>query len=403
MRLDENQKRVFNQFRPQREVSKSEVARRVNLTYPAINQIVKKLCEMGYLKEAKEKRKGPRGQPANVYSISVEKVFLGVHVGRTRLEFVALELTGNVLASAKKSVGFLQKEELKALSQPELDNFLASECLQGRNIVGVGISTPYFWELGQFNLQPDHTIDRAWNSDIVTSLFNFPDVEDLTVENDGSAAALGELTFGTGSAHKDFLYVNIGTFIGGGLVIEGTLRTGAHGNNAALAPFPVTPSRLPNARASGQPSGQLLHRASLFSLKEYAHSQGLTLEFSELDTLTSTAAEKCLDEWIEDCAGALAQCFVGIWSLVDIEAIVLDGLLPKPVLQKIIDATVRHLEGWHTEGLITCDIKLGELGSMAQSIGAACLSMLSILGPPPTSQVANLTRRSTSEYPHRTG
>jgi len=391
MRLDENQKRVFNEFRPQRKVSKSEVARRVNLTHPAVTQIVRKLCEMGYLQEEKEKSKGPRGQPATLYSISVKNVFVGIHVGRTRLEFVAIELTGNVLTSAAKSVGFLQKEKLKASSQFELDAFLASEQLKGRHIVGVGISTPYFWEGWQSILPPKNTIDRTWNSDIVTSLFDIPDVEDLTIENDGSAAALGELTFGTGSSHKDFLYVNIGTFIGGGLVIDGTLRTGAHGNTAALAPFPVTQSQLSNAHVTGRPFGQLLKRASLFSLKEYATSKGLELDLSALNSLESAETSKCLDEWIEDCASALAQCFIGVWSLIDIEAIVLDGLLPKPVLQRIIDATLNHIQGFQTEGVITCDVKLGELGSMAQSIGAACLPVLSILGPPPINQVNKFT------------
>jgi hypothetical protein len=58
--------------------------------------------------------------------------------------------------------------------------------------------------------------------------------------------------------------------------------------------------------------------------------------------------------------------------------------LPKPVLHRIINRTLHHVQDFHTEGIITCDVKLGELGSLAQSIGAACLPMLSILGRPPT-------------------
>ena len=57
MRLDENQKRVFNEFRLQRKASKADVVKRVNLTHPAVTQIVRKLCEKGYLKEEDEKRR----------------------------------------------------------------------------------------------------------------------------------------------------------------------------------------------------------------------------------------------------------------------------------------------------------------------------------------------------------
>jgi predicted NBD/HSP70 family sugar kinase len=383
MRLDENQKRVFNEFRLQKRASKADVSLRVKLSHPAVTQIVRRLCQLGYLQEDEEKRKGPRGQPATIYSISDKNIFVGIHVGRRRLEFVAVEITGNVLESVTMPIGFLQKEKLKALSQQELDTFLKSEHLQGRHIVGLGISTPYFWEGWQPIFQPDNTVDTPWGSDLVTSLFDIPCVEGLTVENDGSSAALGELTFGTGAIHKDFLYVNIGTLIGGGLVIDGTLRTGTHGNTAALAPFPVSRSGLPNAQNSGQPFEQLLSRASLYSLIEHANKNGLDLDLAGLESITCTETNKCLDEWIEDCSQALAQCFIGIWSLIDIEAIVLDGALPKSVLNRIIDTTLMHVNSFNIEGIITCDVKLGELGSMAQSIGAACLPVLKILGPPP--------------------
>ena len=386
--LEPNQRNVLNVFRQQKAASKSEVIKRVNLTHPAVTQIVSKLCDMGYLVEIKGKRKGARGQPATIYSISAKNIFVGIHVGRTRLQFVAIDVAGNVLKSVTKPVGFLQQKKLKSTSRLELDCFLAAEELEGRHIVGIGICTPFFWEGWQSILPPNTTNDQNWNSDIVTSLFDLPDVENVTIENDGSAAALGELTFGTGSSHSDFLYVNIGTFIGGGLVIDGTLRTGAHGNTAALAPFPVAKSQLSSSQVKGRPFGHLLSRGSLFSLKDYASSKGLQLDLSELDSINSADTTRCLDEWIEDCSSALAQCFIGVWSLIDIEAIVLDGSLPKPVLRKIIDATLRYIQEFQTEGIITCDVKPGELGSMAQCIGAACLPVLSILGPPPTKQLA---------------
>ena len=56
MRLDENQKRVFNEFRLNKRASKADVSLKVNLTHPAVTQIVRKLCESGYLKEDEEKR-----------------------------------------------------------------------------------------------------------------------------------------------------------------------------------------------------------------------------------------------------------------------------------------------------------------------------------------------------------
>jgi predicted NBD/HSP70 family sugar kinase len=318
-----------------------------------------------------------------IFSISPKNIFVGIHVGRHRLEFVALGLTGNVLASLTKNIGFLQKQALKASSQQELDNFLSAEPLQSRHIVGIGISTPYFWEGWQSILPPTSKADQTWNSDIVISLFTFADDVEVTVENDGSSAALGELTFGTGASYKDFIYVNIGTLIGGGLVIDGTIRTGARGNTGAIGPFPVSHSTLSSSQDSARPFEHLLSRASLYALHKHAKHRGLEIELSTMDALWCEESIQVLNEWIEDCSAALAQFFIGAWSLIELEAIILDGALPRPVLNRIIDATQAHIQLYQTEGVITCDVKLGKLGSTARSIGAACLPVYRVLGPPP--------------------
>ena len=58
MVLDHNQKRVLNVFRLLSNASKADVVRRIDLTHPAVTQIVRKLCDKGYLekKEKKEER-----------------------------------------------------------------------------------------------------------------------------------------------------------------------------------------------------------------------------------------------------------------------------------------------------------------------------------------------------------
>jgi predicted NBD/HSP70 family sugar kinase len=382
MILDESQKKVLGKFRLLGQASKPDIARDVELTPPAVAQIVRKLCDMGYLDEHKEKRRGPRGQPAAIYSISERNIFIGIHVGRRRLEFVALGLTGKVLASFRRNVGFLQRKKLRATCQPDLERFLSDKGIRGRHIVGIGIATPYFWEGWQSILSLENEVDQTWRWQSVSTLFDFPPDIPVLVENDGSAAALGELTFGAGSNHRDFLYVNIGTFIGGGLIIDGTLRTGAHGNSAALGPFPVAHSTLSAKHNIAGPFELLLGRASLNALKEHAKRRGMEVDLSNWDSLGGDDFGRILDEWIDDCKKALAQFIIGVWSLIDIEAIILDGALPKTVLQKIIDSTNAQIQEYQIEGIIPSELKLGELGSMAQSIGAGCLPVLRFLGPP---------------------
>lgn len=382
MSLDDNQKRVLAVYRAVHRASKADVARAVGLTHPAVAQIINRLCELGYLTEEEEKRKGRRGQPASIYTLSDHNIFLGIHVGRRRIDFVALDLAGRRIASWSDATGFLQRDKLRRMARDQLNAFLAREEVASRSLMGIGISTPYFWEGWRTVLNDQDEADKTWDSDMVVSLFDIPEGIEVFVENDGSAAALGELTFGSGAAHQDFLYVNIGTFIGGGLIIDGTLRTGAHGNSAALGPFPVGPSRLAGAPKSPRPFDELLRRSSVNSLQEHARRQGRDLDLAQLDRLSDPADIACVTEWVEDCAQALATFFIGVWSLIDIEAIILSGPLPPTIMAQVIATAEREVKAYAIEGVIPCDIKLGTLGRDAHCVGAACLPVLRDLGPP---------------------
>ncbi len=52
----------------------------------------------------------------------------------------------------------------------------------------------------------------------------------IGLENDANAAALGEAMMGAGVGHPDFLYVTLGTGIGGGVILGGELYRGPHGD-----------------------------------------------------------------------------------------------------------------------------------------------------------------------------
>ena len=64
----------------------------------------------------------------------------------------------------------------------------------------------------------------------VESLVNAP----TYLLHDVSAACLAELCFGLGRSIQNFLYLYVGSFVGGGLVLSNQLQTGARGSMAAI-------------------------------------------------------------------------------------------------------------------------------------------------------------------------
>jgi glucokinase len=63
----------------------------------------------------------------------------------------------------------------------------------------------------------------------------------VVADNDNNAAAWGEFRFGAGRGYRHLLFVGVGTGIGGGVVIDGTLFRGAHGFAAEIGHFVVEP------------------------------------------------------------------------------------------------------------------------------------------------------------------
>ncbi|MBU3700173.1 MAG: ROK family protein [Candidatus Kapabacteria bacterium] len=52
----------------------------------------------------------------------------------------------------------------------------------------------------------------------------------VDLENDANAAALAEAHMGAGAEHPNFLYATLGTGIGGGIILDGKLYRGPHGD-----------------------------------------------------------------------------------------------------------------------------------------------------------------------------
>ena len=158
------------------------------------------------------------------------------------------------------------------------------------------------------------------------------------IENDASAAAVAELVYGIGKQYTDFLHISLSTFVGGGLVLDGTLQTGPNGNTAAYGPFPVTHSAL---NSVPKPAGQVRSTASP-SINLYACPSSPVQWIP--DHQGPRPRNRCrhrrdalVSEWQDDCADALAQAIIGSIALVDLEAVVIDGLLPHTLLMDTVE------------------------------------------------------------------
>ena len=83
------------------------------------------------------------------------------------------------------------------------------------------------------------------------------------------------------------------------------------------------------------------------------------------------------DLWVQRTGRALALAIATVCSVIDFEAVIIDGGFSTDVRKAITSVTRRHLAGLNLQGIETPIVEEGLVGSAARAIGAASLPLFS--------------------------
>jgi predicted NBD/HSP70 family sugar kinase len=377
-----NERVVLDAVRHFGQASKAEIARFAHLTPPAVAAIVEALVAGGYLVE-NGKRFGGKGQPSAMYGLASTGAYsIGFHIGRRAMDAILIDFAGQICAFETHDYDHPDPDSIKRLGAAAIGRFKSQlGAVHSSRLIGIGISAPYFIGGWDEELGFPGDVQLAWRSFDLKG--HFADTHSLPVmiENDASAAAVAELVYGLGKKFSDFLHISLSTFVGGGLVLDGTLQTGPNGNTAAYGPFPVTHSTLSSVPKPAGKFEVLLHRASIYTLVHHLRTNGIDIRrVRDLDPMPP-AARTFVSEWQDDCADALAQAIIGSIAVIDVEAVVIDGLLPAPLLMETVARVRQCFSEMVPPGLIAPTITAGALGARGSALGASILPLYLMFGP----------------------
>lgn len=381
-----NQRAVLAALRQLGVASKAELARETGLTPQGVTRIVVDL-ESAALVRTQGKRMGKKGQPSLLYDVNPDGAYtFGAKVGRSDLELVLSNFGGQVLQRRSQTYKFADpKLILEALAEGVRTLSETLEGAQRDRLLGIGLAMPWFLnEWTEESGIPKSQATQWGELDLVEAVNVATDLP-VFVENDCSAGALAELQLGVGARYQNYLYVNIDTIIGGGLVLDGELHTGVHGNAGAIASMPVPPSTLSSTpKDSNENLCTLMDRASLFVLLRHLNVGGVSVSgVTELADVID-ANRSLVQEWLEDAADALGFAFVGAIGLLDLDAIVVEARLPRYLLAELVHLTSKRVKKRLPSGVFTPDMVAGELGVSAVAIGGAMLPVNARFAPDKT-------------------
>jgi predicted NBD/HSP70 family sugar kinase len=377
-----NERVVLTALRRLGEASKADLARQVKLTQNAAGQIVRDL-ERQELVVVTGKRSGLRGQPATLLQLNPKGAYsIGIKLGRRTLDSVLVDFRGEVLHASRHEHEFPMPETALETIRRDISSLRRKIPVKARaRLSGIGLAMPY--NLGSWRRELDipDVVCTAWNDfDIAARLRGAVDVP-VWVENDGTAVAVAELFRGHGRELDDFAVVYIGTAVGGGLVLGGSYRRGATGNAGDIGLMPVAPSRLPTAPRAIRSTDILLTRASVGALIRH-------LRQSDIEIASTAHLEAAIDqepvlvtEWLEDCADALVLPLLSMGSLLDLQAIVIDGNLPRTLIERLTERLRHLLADAAPESRPPPALRAGTIGRNAAAIGAGILPLHSNFAP----------------------
>lgn len=318
--LGYNERRLIEMLRGRGSMSRTELARDMDVSAPTLTRLTSSLLEAGMIREADEARSGSgRGKPSTALELDPDGLFtLGVYFNPDDLRICVADLNGQIRAEIRQDLQDHSFQHIMSIAEPSTREVVAKAKIDTARILGCGLSFPghfsrnpgHVFQIPQFANWHDVDVDRDFQP-----FFDYP----VHHENDGKAVILSELYYGVGRNLANFAMIWLTYGIGGGVVVQRHLYRGSNRNAGEFGGlFPKS-----HHRPSGQDLCNLLATA------------GITINrLCEIDE--SYADHPTVTEWLGRATDQLRALALIVARTLDPSAIVFGGSLPDWLLAEIV-------------------------------------------------------------------
>ena len=365
---DYNQRTVLQAIRLAPGTTRVDIAQQTGLTAPTIANITSRLADIGLVRVA-GRRQGGRGQPALQLEVESDGAFaLGLNIDRDHLTLATLDLAGDVRSRVTREIAFAQPDDVRCFVREELEGAIDDGGVIRDRILGLGIAIPD--DLGRIGLTYRPSVHDAWTDTDLRRMFADMLPWPIYYDNDAAAAALGEAENSSAFDYPSFFYILIGAGLGGALVIDRSHHRGATGRSGEIGIMP-DPALGPESIVQDTVSVSAL----LTRLEEAGHPD------VSLRALVkpSDAAAPIVERWLADAVRALVQPLTAINCLLNLDAVLIGGRLPMPLIERLAAALTIALST--TQLPSRAKIMPAVMAQDASAIGAAILPFLDKLLP----------------------
>lgn len=348
-------------------MSRTEIARRLEVTPPAITAVTKDLLTRGLIQELdQEPSRG--GRPARLLGlVSAAGRAIGVKVTADHVTLVDVGLDGVVRRSWARPLD-ARATSAPALLAEAVTSFVREVKDRRTPLLGVGVAVP-----GAVDQQANGEVDAptlGWTRFQLGQHLRAALGVPVLVENDVNALAVAERLYGHGRFHKDFVVVTIGSGVGGALVLDGSVFRGARGGAGEFGHVPVAADGPPCACGG---AGCLESLVGEQALVHSAKAAGLRRVRTSSDVLRmADAGDERASRVFTEAGVVLGRAVAGLVNLADPETVIVlgEGTRAWHWWEKSFDLSMRaHL----MQSRRAVSVQLGEWEDTTWALGAAAL------------------------------
>lgn len=303
-----------------------------------------------------------------------EQIAIGVDVGGTKVAITAANREGNVLAE------FVEQINPREVALTTIGAIAAgiTRVVQeaGQPVAGIGVACP-----GPVDAAAGvalNAVNLGWKNVPLREALRARLSMDVPIwlQNDVNAGALGEMVFGAARGQTDFVYLAVGTGLGGGAVANGQIVNGANGwamevGHMSLNPKgrPCTCGNIGCAEMYVSGKGLLAGAAEhILSNPEYRDITITTHRVLDLARRGEPLARKVLDEAADALGVVMAWCT----SIFNPSMIVIGGGLGIAAYDLLSSGAMLALRARLLPEIHTA-LRVAKAGTSSSALGPAAL------------------------------
>jgi glucokinase len=306
-----------------------------------------------------------------------DELAIGVDIGGTKIAFALVNRKGNVLVSHRLPT--LPGEGAEAVFDRVAEGVQHLLAQTDQPVGGVGIGCP--GHLNPITGVIYHATNLDWH-DVALKVgveARLSSSLPVSVLKDANAGALGELYFGAARGHSDFVYITLGTGLGGGAVVGGQLVNGGDFNGMEIGHMPFMPTgRLCACGMYGCPEMYVSGTGILAGAREHlpTHADSVLAKLGDgLSTSTILDAAQAGDALalavMDETAWWLASVMICLMGILNPSVFVIGGGMGHAAADFLIPGAKKALRQ-RTDQRVYPDIPILLSQVTSSAVGAAC-------------------------------